>query len=104
MSSSAPQRDDPLGISQLSQTFEQLIAKITERVQLLTSQVLQSVEREQEVISGAQLATADAEIKRLRGLIAQCEEFDVEFAKIGQIADFAKEFKVRIMALEKELT
>lgn len=95
--------DDPLGIGQLSRNFEQLVEKINERVRLLSSQVLQSVEGEQYAIGKSQIQASDNEIKRLKQLITQCDEFELDFLKIGQIADIAKEFKLRILALEKAI-
>lgn len=95
--------EDPLGIGLLNKNFEHLVEKINERVKLLSSQVLQSVQGEQYAIQKNQIQKSDHEIKRLKQLIAQCEEFELDFQKISQIGDFAKEFKSRILALEKDM-
>lgn len=94
---------DPLGISQLQNDFEALILKITERVNSLSQQAMKSAQLEQSSIESLQIKRADEEIKRLKALISQCEEFDLDFQKIGQIGEFAKEFKKRILDLEKQL-
>lgn len=95
--------DDPLGIGNLSKSFEQLVEKINDRVTQLSTQALHSAQGEQSAIERSQIRKSDDEIKRLRRLISQCEEFELDFLKIGQIADIAKEFKARIQALEKDV-
>lgn len=94
---------DSLGISQLQADFEALILKVTERVNSLSQQAMKSAQLEQSSIESLQINRADEEIKRLKALISQCEEFDLDFQKIGQIGEIAKEFKKRILELEKQL-
>lgn len=93
---------DPSSLQALSSHFDRLMYSIQQRWQTLTTQT-QTATQIQYDRAGNAIQMADAEIARLREILKQIDELQVEFDKVRRIGEIVKGFRARVEHLERRI-
>jgi len=93
---------DPGSLAALNHHFEVLMRQIQARVEYLNEQVEHSVQASYDR-AGNMVAGADAEIERMRNILAKIDEMETDFDKIRRIRDIVKGFRARVEGLDHRL-
>jgi len=101
-SSSATISLDPRALARLSEHFDDLLSTITVRVENLSQQTLKATNAHHRRASSV-ADHATREIERLREILRQCDELQIEFLKIKRIGEIVKGFRARVEVLEQRI-
>lgn len=93
------QLTDPLGIKQLSLTFDYLMYKIKDRVDGIGEECQRYVEVQEQQVD-EQLEAVQLAIDSLKRVIGQCDEIAAEFQMVEQIALIVRDFTDRLDKLD----
>ncbi|KAK9459822.1 uncharacterized protein V1516DRAFT_454956 [Lipomyces oligophaga] len=84
----------------LSIRFERVLTDIADKMNLLMEQTCQSSDKHHDHCVLVADEAAD-ELAKLRSLMDKCEDLDLEFAKIKRIGEIVREFRNRVIQLER---
>ncbi|KAI5795525.1 hypothetical protein EDC01DRAFT_614744 [Geopyxis carbonaria] len=93
---------EPRALAQLSAHFDGLLQAITSRVENLSQQTLKSTNAYHRRANNVS-DHATMEIERLREIMRQCDELQIEFLKIKRIGEIVKGFRQRVETLEQRI-
>ena len=93
---------DSSSLAALGRHFDALMVDIQRRLDYLFEQS-QIVTMHMTDQTGAMIDNADAEIARYHGIMAQIDELELDFDRIGSIREIVRGFRQRAEAMEREL-
>lgn len=96
------EEDDPLGVKKLALSFDYLLYKISEKMEVLAQQTESSViSRKDE--AERELLDVETSANNLKDLIQKCDDLDNDFTMLEQISIIVSDFKQRIKNLELQI-
>ncbi|ODQ60466.1 hypothetical protein WICANDRAFT_12805, partial [Wickerhamomyces anomalus NRRL Y-366-8] len=96
------EEDDPLGVKKLALSFDYLLYKISEKMEVLAQQTESSViSRKDE--AERELLDVETSANNLKDLIQKCDNLDNDFTMLEQISIIVSDFKQRIKNLELQI-
>ncbi|KAL1960507.1 hypothetical protein VTO42DRAFT_7806 [Malbranchea cinnamomea] len=93
---------DPDSLQALNYQLDHLLRDIRRRIDYLNEQSELSIQNTYDQ-AGNVIADADAEIARVRQILASIDELETEFEKIERIRDIVKGFRSRVENLDQRL-
>lgn len=94
---------DESSLLAISNAFEQLLHRISQRVEDLSSRAQQAAEDSHERHMSTIVEPAHKTAERAKEILAAADELEQELAKIRTIGEIVHGFKRRIARLEQEL-
>ncbi|MCJ1335781.1 hypothetical protein MMC09_001055 [Bachmanniomyces sp. S44760] len=93
---------DTSSLSVLASHFDHLMSSIGSRIDYLSQLTEESTQRQAAGVART-IREADREIDRMRELLGQIDELEVEFDKVRRIRDIVKGFRGRVEGLERRI-